>query len=716
LQDHEHISSLVRSAQQGDELAFTELVGIFQDLVVAYATSILGNFALAQDAAQEAFVDAHRQLSTLREPLAFSAWLRTIVFKHCDRLTRRRRHPTTDLTAAEDIPSAQPTPQDILESRSIELLVHDTIDSLPDDERIVVTLYYMGEQSHAAIAQFLGVTSNTVKTRLYSARRRMKDHLANSVVSSLRAIRPSQNSQFTRRVLNAMLPVQVFSVDEHGAKHAVGSTVADRQPEIPNDPIWFIEPRQALTAKNWELILDLATRLRIPGLAVPGQVTNEQLERISRLDHLKYLDIRDSASVNDEGMRHLSRLQRLEQLDLSGTSITDRGLAVLRDLTQLKAFEVRHHGGVSDEGVSHLIGCDLLERVNLMGTSTGDGAVEALAGKPQLREFFAGNRITDDGIGLFHQFPMFKNWRRCKSALSLLSFGGQPNHLWLNLAAPFTNKGLNSLSGLDGLYALDLFGSAGCAPFDSASSAVTIAGLASLTSLSNLRWLGCCSELCTDEALLQISRMRGLLFLLCQDAVAGDEGFAVLKGSASIEYIWGRRCYNLTGKGFVALSQMPALRGLAVSCRNVDDDALSSLPDFPALSEFMPIDVPDRGFRHIGGCTHLHSLHCMYCPEMTDEAVLHLTRLQRLKSFNVWGTHITDRTPPILANIKSIESLRFYKCDGITDAGLSFLAALARLRQIDLEFLPNVTADAALVFGENVRVNYLPSMKGQRNA
>ena len=65
---------------------------------------------------------------------------------------------------------------------------------------------------------------------------------------------------------------------------------------------------------------------------------------------------------------------------------------------------------------------------------------------------------------------------------------------------------------------------------------------------------------------------------------------------------------------------MPVLRGLAVSCKNVDDQALSTLPRFPALRELMPMDVPDTGFRHVGRCEELGWLWCMYCRDTTDAA------------------------------------------------------------------------------------------------
>ncbi|HSL71756.1 MAG TPA: sigma factor, partial [Longimicrobiales bacterium] len=88
--EKDRVARLVRSAQAGDDRAFAELVRSYQDIAVAYATSILRDYQLGEDAAQGAFVDAYRALPSLRDPAAFAGWLRTIVFKHCDRITRRK--------------------------------------------------------------------------------------------------------------------------------------------------------------------------------------------------------------------------------------------------------------------------------------------------------------------------------------------------------------------------------------------------------------------------------------------------------------------------------------------------------------------------------------------------------------------------------------------------------------------------------------------------
>ena len=89
----------IREAQAGGWEALRNLVLRLQDPVLAYAFSLLGDYHLAQDAAQEALVSMVRNLGQLREPAAFVGWLRTIVFKHCDRI-RRRRH--AELVFPED--------------------------------------------------------------------------------------------------------------------------------------------------------------------------------------------------------------------------------------------------------------------------------------------------------------------------------------------------------------------------------------------------------------------------------------------------------------------------------------------------------------------------------------------------------------------------------------------------------------------------------------
>jgi hypothetical protein len=270
----------------------------------------------------------------------------------------------------------------------------------------------------------------------------------------------------------------------------------------------------------------------------------------------------------------------------------------------------------------------------------------------------------------------------------------RPNFLMLR--GSFTNAGLARLVGLDGLFALNL---------DSDRLAITGAGLAPLVALPHLGMLGFDAK---DDSMPFIAALPHLRFLMCQDTTAGDEGFVALSKSQSIEYIWGRRCYNLRRRGFMALADMPRLRSLSVSCKNVDDEGLSALPRFPALRELMPMDVPDAGYRHIGRCEDLDALILMYCRETGDEATEHLTRLMKLTRYFVSYNRITDRTPEILSRLDALENIQFDSCFGLTNAGIVSLARLPRLRELSVHGSPKVTGEVVSAFPARVKVSYQP--------
>ena len=108
----EAFDALLDSAQQGDMAAYGRIVRRFQNMALGYAYAILGDVHLAEDAVQDAFVETCLNLSRVYGPKAFPAFLRKVIFKHCDRAMRKRR-PEVTLEDAPALPSPDTPEQDL---------------------------------------------------------------------------------------------------------------------------------------------------------------------------------------------------------------------------------------------------------------------------------------------------------------------------------------------------------------------------------------------------------------------------------------------------------------------------------------------------------------------------------------------------------------------------------------------------------------------------
>lgn len=192
---------LVSLAQSGDLDAFGQLVCRFQDMAYAHAYAYLGDAHLAQDAAQEAFLDAYGSLAGLREPAAFPGWLRKIVFKHSDRLVRGKQLDTIPLDDHIRVfATTAPDPASITEAAELRSSVREAIATLPEHERVVVLLFYIAGYTQNDMAACLDLPLTTIKKRLHDARKRLKERMLDMITGSLSAQRPSHNERFSRTV------------------------------------------------------------------------------------------------------------------------------------------------------------------------------------------------------------------------------------------------------------------------------------------------------------------------------------------------------------------------------------------------------------------------------------------------------------------------------------------------------------------------------------
>ncbi len=160
---------LVRNAKAGDTGAFTELVRRYQAMAFGSAYARVGDFHLAEDLAQQAFVAAWRSLPTLKDPARFGGWLRRIVQFECAHLLRDRPAATQPLDDARRA-TASDDPVRSAERREGFDRALAAVNRLPQPEREVTILFYLHDHSQRQVANFLNQPVTTVNNRLRSAR------------------------------------------------------------------------------------------------------------------------------------------------------------------------------------------------------------------------------------------------------------------------------------------------------------------------------------------------------------------------------------------------------------------------------------------------------------------------------------------------------------------------------------------------------------------
>jgi len=167
---------LIDKALNGSERAWDRLVRRYEKQVYNQALRLSGNQADALDLTQDVFIAVYRNLPNYRADGAFGAWLNRIaVNRSNDHLRSSQRQPQNSGEELEQIPGGtMPDDSVQLSQRNREIL--KMLGQLSADQRLVVELKFFQQQTFEEIAQQLGISSNTVKTRLYGAIRKLQQH------------------------------------------------------------------------------------------------------------------------------------------------------------------------------------------------------------------------------------------------------------------------------------------------------------------------------------------------------------------------------------------------------------------------------------------------------------------------------------------------------------------------------------------------------------
>ena len=172
---------LIYKVLSGSDDAFTALVRKHQKGVHALAWRRVGDFHFAEEITQDTFLQVYRKLPTLKDPSQFSGWLYVIASRLCSNWLKKKK---SIIKSVEDVPVVEiqrlsyegyaSEKQEKEEKVSRQKLAKKLLAKLPESERTVMTLYYLGQMTAKDISKFLGVSVNTITSRLQRARKRLQ--------------------------------------------------------------------------------------------------------------------------------------------------------------------------------------------------------------------------------------------------------------------------------------------------------------------------------------------------------------------------------------------------------------------------------------------------------------------------------------------------------------------------------------------------------------
>ena len=185
MQDTRSDAEIVQAVLDGDVNAFEALVLRYQKKVYNTVLRLAGDCAEAEDLSQEVFLKIFKGLSSFRGESSFSTYIYRVAANTAIDALRRREAPTVSLSTENEegeefelaLPDAGPLSVEILESRERRQAIRAAIDALPEHHRAVIVLREMDGMSYQDIAQAMGLTEGTVKSRINRARGRLRQLL-----------------------------------------------------------------------------------------------------------------------------------------------------------------------------------------------------------------------------------------------------------------------------------------------------------------------------------------------------------------------------------------------------------------------------------------------------------------------------------------------------------------------------------------------------------
>jgi RNA polymerase sigma factor (sigma-70 family) len=328
------------------QTAFTKIVQDFQDMAFGCAYGIIGDVHLAQDAAQESFLVAYRDLQHLRNPEAFPGWFKQIVIRKAYRYAKLDDAVHME-SPDETIPTDQPDSQQILIESETAEIVRTAISQLPDHERIVTVLFYLTGYSQNRIAAFLDLPLTTVKKRLQRAREHLRGRIE-IVEKTLKNQKPSKSDDFASTLMDTIHAAEAGDITKIATMLEQNPDLARAKNERPSDVDYYSPGASALHYAAWagqkevaELLLDYGANIDLiddAHSASPIGWANEN-DQSEMVDFL----VKRGAKLNFRQAAMSNRIDVLEKLlleDANALTFQDRNGSALHAAAAWGRLEV----------------------------------------------------------------------------------------------------------------------------------------------------------------------------------------------------------------------------------------------------------------------------------------------------------------------------------------------------------------------------------------
>jgi RNA polymerase sigma-70 factor (ECF subfamily) len=171
------LKSITVQIESGDTEAYSAVVSRFEGRVTSFCTALLKDRTAAEEVTQETFIRAYRHLGSYDTDRPFYPWLARIAFRLAQTYRSRRRSGDLPLTTKLDKQTGTVDPLENLIRNERSRALWQAVCDLPAGERAAVVLFYQQELSVRQVAEALGVTTGTIKTFLFRARRHLRRRL-----------------------------------------------------------------------------------------------------------------------------------------------------------------------------------------------------------------------------------------------------------------------------------------------------------------------------------------------------------------------------------------------------------------------------------------------------------------------------------------------------------------------------------------------------------